>query len=299
MYQKIEECPLCQSGHFGNYLICKDHSVSGESFAIVQCQNCNLRFTNPRPTPDSIVTYYLSESYISIANKTTGITDFIYKLARIFTLGWKVRLISSVANIGTVLDVGCGTGHFLKACQRKGWEVVGVEPSPAQNQAEKLTGGTIYSELKDLPPQNKYQIITLWHVLEHIPDLNETMTHFRKILGDNGRLIIAVPNGASWDAANYQEFWAGYDVPRHLFHFTPETMKQLCSANKLRIEDTYPLKLDSFYVSLLSEKYRNLGMRRNILALFSTAFFNGLKSNSWARRNGNNYSSLIYVIGKK
>ena len=299
MYQKIEECPLCQSGHFDNYLICKDHSISGESFAIVQCKECNLRFTSPRPTQQNLVNYYASDSYISIANKANNITNLIYKFVRLFTIRQKTRLIRSLAKVGTVLDVGCGTGDFLKGCQSNGWKVVGVEPSEAKNQSELLTGATIYSDLRDIPPQDKYEIITLWHVLEHLPDLHESMTHFRKVLKEDGRLVVAVPNCESWDAANYQEFWAGYDVPRHLFHFTQATMKRLCMANKLKIEHIYPMKLDSFYVSLLSEKYRQAEGNHIRLSLLFKAFFNGLKSNSWASKNSNNYSSLIYIISKK
>lgn len=299
MYQKIEECPLCQSGHFNNYLICKDHSISGESFAIVQCQECNLRFTSPRPTQENIGTFYVSDSYISIANKGNNITNLIYKFVRLFTIRQKTKLIASLTKVGTVLDVGCGTGEFLRGCQLNGWTVVGVEPSEAKKKAQKLTGATIYSNLRDVPPEDQYEVITLWHVLEHLPDLHEAMNHFKKIVKKKGRLVIAVPNSESWDAANYKEFWAGYDVPRHFFHFTQATMKQLCLAHGLKIEGIHPMKLDSFYVSLLSEKYRKSENPTTTPSLLIKAINNGFKSNSWARKNNNNYSSLIYVIGNK
>ena len=299
MYQKIEECPLCQSGYFSNYLICKDHSISGESFAIVQCENCGFRFTNPRPGPESIINYYNSDSYVSITNKANNFTNFIYKIARIFTIRQKTRLISSLTKIGTVLDVGCGTGEFLKGCQNKGWRVVGVEPSEARDQATKATSSNIYFSIEQLPVKDKYEIITLWHVLEHLPDLNLSMTRFRKILKKKGRLIVAVPNNESWDAGNYKDFWAGYDVPRHFYHFTQATMKRLCTANKLKINQILPMRLDSYYASLLSEKYGHSENAKPSVSMYAQAFLNGIKSNSWARKNDNNYSSLIYVISNK
>lgn len=290
MYEKLDECPLCGFSSHSNHLIVDDHSHSQESFAIVKCQKCSLLYTNPRPDIDAIGSYYESANYISHTDDSNNLTNLIYKIARRFTLHWKKGLIEKHSPQKRMLDYGCGTGDLLAYMKQHKWDVTGIEPSEQARTKAKEKGLTVYPELsKDL--KDKYHMITAWHVLEHVHDLVETVRALRKLLHNDGTLMIAVPNSASFDAAYYEAFWAGYDVPRHLYHFTPDTFKTLVSKTKLKLQEIIPMKLDAFYVSLLSEKYK--GNNLSLLRGFQT----GLKSNTKARQSGN-YSSLIYVLTK-
>ncbi|HSI91699.1 MAG TPA: class I SAM-dependent methyltransferase [Adhaeribacter sp.] len=293
-YERLEQCPVCGKSDFKNFMVVQDKSVSQESFVIVLCENCNLKFTNPRPDQASIGRYYESEDYISHSNTTKGIISKAYKVVRSIALKEKLELINRIATKGKILDYGCGTGHFLETCQKDGWEVSGFEPNALANQqAEKTLGKTIEKvSLKDFEPET-FQVITLWHVLEHIHTLNETTKELLSLLKPGGALVVAVPNADSLDAKNYRENWAAYDVPRHLYHFNQETMKRFLKKHKLSLEETKPMKYDAYYVSMLSEKYK--AGKTN---MFSSVL-NGYRSNSYASKNANDYSSLIYIARKK
>jgi 2-polyprenyl-3-methyl-5-hydroxy-6-metoxy-1,4-benzoquinol methylase len=222
--------------------------------------------------------------------------DHIYVFARKQTLKWKTGLVKtySASSSTTLLDYGCGTGDFLNACKLQGWTITGVEPSSiAQQIAAEKTGQTIYSTIKELPPST-FDTITLWHVLEHVPDLNGLLATLSNKLTQTGTIFIAVPNRSSWDANYYQETWAAYDVPRHLWHFRQKDMQNIMKAHSLQVIRTLPMKLDAYYVSLLSEKYRH--KKLNPLTLLRS-IVNGLRSNISARET-TEYSSLIYVIKK-
>lgn len=292
MYERLDNCPLCNSGQFHNQIIVKDHSISGESFAIVQCDKCNLSFTNPRPSTTEIKRFYKSEEYISHTDATRNIFDLVYKTARFFTLRSKLKLIESYNTKKYLLDYGCGTGDFLKKCQDHNWQVKGIEPNDkARNIAKDKLNIDISFSLTNLEKGEHFNIITLWHVLEHVHDLNKTMSQLKDRLKAKGKLILALPNNESWDANFYKENWAAYDVPRHLYHFNPGTVKNLAKHHKLTISKIIPQKLDSYYVSLLSEKYIH-SLNKPFKAIQT-----GLKSNRKARIN-NQYSSLIYVLTK-
>lgn len=293
MLEKVDICPLCSSGHFNEYLVCKDYTVSKEDFTITQCDQCKLLLTSPRPTADTLSNYYQSEDYISHQNKSTNPINFIYKLARYFTIKSKVNLLNRFANKGNVLDIGCGTGHFLKACKSNGWSIAGVEPDPtAREIASAQTGMAVKNDLH-LIENNTFDAITLWHVLEHVADLNLYIEKLYTLLDKNGIMIVAVPNYRSYDAQYYQKYWAAYDVPRHLYHFDQDTMKQLMHNHQLKVKEVVPMKLDAFYVSLLSEGYKQRGAMKYPLSII-----NGWKSNRYAKKNNKNYSSLIYIITK-
>ncbi|WP_299706291.1 class I SAM-dependent methyltransferase [uncultured Pontibacter sp.] len=293
-YERLEQCPICGKEDFKNFLVVTDNAVSKESFVIVECENCSFKFTNPRPDVDSIDKYYESEEYISHSNIKTGIINRAYHVVRSITTKQKVELINRYAPAkGAILDYGCGTGVFLGACKNDGWEVRGVEPNArAREEASTLTGELIAKDLSEIAGE-KFEVITLWHVLEHIHTLNETMVELINLLQDDGTLIIAVPNADSHDAQQYKANWAAYDVPRHLYHFTQPTMKRLLKKHKMMLEEVLPMKFDAYYVSMLSEKQKE-GKTKMI-----SSVVNGYKSNSYAEKNGNDYSSLIFVAKKK
>lgn len=290
----MDHCPICGKEEFKNFLVVTDNAVSKESFVIVECENCSFKFTNPRPDSDSIGQYYESEEYISHSNVKTGIINRAYHVVRSITTKQKVELINRQAPAkGSILDYGCGTGTFLTACKKDGWEIRGVEPNiKAREVATTETGEIIAASLSDIEGE-KFEVITLWHVLEHIHTLNETMAQLLECLQDDGTLIIAVPNADSHDAQEYKENWAAYDVPRHLYHFTQSTMKRFLKKHKMVLEEVLPMKFDAYYVSMLSEKHKE-GKTKMI-----NSVVNGYRSNSYAEKNGNDYSSLIFIAKRK
>jgi 2-polyprenyl-3-methyl-5-hydroxy-6-metoxy-1,4-benzoquinol methylase len=293
-YERLEQCPLCQKNDFKNFLVVQDKLVSQESFVIVACENCGFKFTNPRPNEASIGTYYESEEYISHSNTNKGIISKAYKVVRSMTIRQKVDLVNRISEKGRLLDYGCGTGHFLTACQKEGWTINGVEPSQnARNTASELTGVAIMPSLETSLLPYQFEVVTLWHVLEHIHSLQETFAQLVQLTRPQGKIIIAVPNADSLDAKEYKENWAAYDVPRHLYHFNQQTMKRLLKKHKLDLEETLPMKFDAYYVSMLSEKYRE---NKSNLVRF---MLNGYKSNRYASQHKNDYSSLIYVARKR
>ena len=296
MYVKIEKCPVCEHKEFTNELISEDYLVSRESFAIVKCNNCDFKFTNPRPSADVLDNYYQSENYISHSGKITNPVNLGYKIVRKFTLRKKLNLINSLyKKKGTVLDVGCGTGEFIYTCQKNGWIVEGVEPNDyARQKANELVNSNLYADFFHVNNKSEYDIITLWHVLEHIPDLNKSLEKLKSMLAKKGRMIVAVPNCDSFDAKYYQQYWAAYDLPRHLYHFTPVTMKKLIKKHGLKLKKVLPMPFDSYYVSMLSEKYKT-GKNNYFKAVKI-----GYMSNKKAKISDNkfNHSSLIYIIKK-
>ncbi|MFT6882419.1 MAG: 2-polyprenyl-3-methyl-5-hydroxy-6-metoxy-1,4-benzoquinol methylase, partial [Marinoscillum sp.] len=259
MYERLDVCPSCKHTHFLNHIICKDHAASGESFAIVKCTKCDLLFTNPRPNQSNISKYYEHADYISHTNNANNPINLLYKLARRYTLSQKISLITKFTPNKYLLDYGCGTGIFTNYAKSRGYIVDAVEPSPdARRIADDILGITVKSNVVKIKPKS-YDIITAWHVIEHVHELRITLNTLRKSLRDNGIIFIAVPNCLSYEAIKYQENWAAYDVPRHLYHFTQSSFKTLAHNCKLHLVETVPMKLDAFYVSMLSEKYLNRG----------------------------------------
>lgn len=292
--REITVCPICNSSEWHKVFHVIDHSISKEQFHLAKCAKCSLVVTSPQPSSDNLVKYYQSENYISHSGRSNGLVNFIYLLARKISLHWKLNIIKALKPGGSLLDVGCGTGEFMKTMKDDNWQVNGVEPNDlARGKAEILINQSLSESVDKAAGQ--HDIVTLWHVLEHLPTLNDSLDKIKNLLKQDGRLIIAVPNHLSADAEKYKENWAGYDVPRHLWHFNQQSMVLFLQKHGLTLEKTLPLKLDSFYVSLLSEKYsshRNAGIGGLI-----NGFFNGLSSNVKARKSGE-YSSLIYIAKK-
>jgi len=273
-----------------------DYSVSKESFSLIYNPDLELYATSPVPSIHDLPAYYKSDDYISHTDSNHSLFDKLYQQIKKHTLRSKLKLIDSykVQN-RNLLDIGCGTGDFLYTAQRKGWNIVGVEPNEKASALAQNKLGTdvsIFENLNDLLKNQTLQsfdVITLWHVLEHVPNYDEYISSIKKMLHPDGILIIAVPNYNAYDANYYGKFWAAYDVPRHLWHFSQNSMKIIFSQYELKVMHTKPMYFDSFYVSLLSEKYKNTKSH------FIKAFWIGLVSNFKAIGN-NEYSSLIYVI---
>jgi 2-polyprenyl-3-methyl-5-hydroxy-6-metoxy-1,4-benzoquinol methylase len=288
-------CPVCGSSDIHPILTAKDHSVSGEEFVIWQCQSCTLRFTQDVPDENSIGSYYQSQDYISHSNTNKGLLNKLYQAVRKFTLGQKSGLvISHTTKKGRILDIGAGIGAFLYEMKQKGWDIDGVEPDyGARQQAKNLFAINLKPtpELYQLP-HGSYDAITLWHVLEHVEPLQDYVAQLKKLLTPNGRIFIAVPNYTSLDADLYGNRWAAYDVPRHLYHFTPRSIEVLVEKHGMKIITSKPMWFDAFYISLLSSKYRTGSTS------WLGAGINGIRSNFKALVNKKKASSLIYIISK-
>jgi 2-polyprenyl-3-methyl-5-hydroxy-6-metoxy-1,4-benzoquinol methylase len=289
-------CPVCNSAEIKNVLQVKDYTVSAESFAIAECSSCSFRFTQDMPDADSIAPYYKSEEYISHTNTATGLINRLYHFVRTRTIVQKRKLIEKSTGIktGKLLDIGSGTGAFLSEMKQHGWETTGLEPdADARAVAKKVYNVELAdtAQLYQLPADH-FDTITLWHVLEHVHDLSKYVEQIKTVLHPNGKLFIAVPNYTAMDAAVYKEYWAAYDVPRHLYHFSPQSMEMLMEKHGLKVLQYKPMWYDSFYVSLLSSKYKN--GKTNWLA----ACWNGVRSNLAAIGDKKKCSSVIYVIGK-
>ncbi|MGY2130758.1 class I SAM-dependent methyltransferase [Hymenobacter sp. HD11105] len=295
-YERLSACPVCGKSEFRNKLVVEDKSVSKESFAIVQCESCGFQFTNPRPGAADIGRYYESDEYVSHNSGAQGVINQAYKVARFFTMRRKVALLNKKApRKGKILDYGCGTGHFLAACRSNGWQVAGLEPNArAREEATRRVGQSIGADDLGGFSAESFDAITLWHVLEHVHELTGTLKQLIGLLKPDGVLIIAVPNVESFDAQHYRQDWAAYDVPRHLYHFSPKTMTQLLKKHKLVVRETLPLPLDAYYVSMLSEKHR-AERQGGLLSVLKA----GYKSNQYAAEHEGQYSSLIYVAAKR
>jgi 2-polyprenyl-3-methyl-5-hydroxy-6-metoxy-1,4-benzoquinol methylase len=291
----LEKCIVCGSSQFEPFLVCKDYTVSQENFNIVSCKSCGFKFTNPRPENSVIGDYYKAEEYVSHSNTTKGVVNKLYHSVRNYTLKQKLKLISSYVSRGTMLDYGCGTGMFLNVCKNDGWETYGMEPDDNARKMSIEKGLDVFSDkekVSDRIADKKFNAITLWHVLEHVTDMEATLSFFKSKLNDDGVLIIAVPNHVSYDAQYYKEFWAAYDVPRHLHHFDINSMTSLVEKAGFKFKESKPMKFDSFYVSMLSEKYKTGSV--NLVK----AFLVGLTSNFKAK-DTHSYSSTIYIFKHK
>lgn len=288
-------CPVCNSSNINPLLTVKDHSVSKEEFVIWQCGACTLRFTQDVPDEDSIGPYYQSQDYISHSNTDKGLLNKLYQRVRKLTLEQKASLIiGKTKEKGRILDIGAGIGAFLSVMKEKGWEIKGIEPDEvARKNAKDLFGLKLEqpTELDKLQP-GTYDAITLWHVLEHVHRLHDYVEQLKNLLAPGGKIFIAVPNYTSVDATAYRNFWAAYDVPRHLYHFSPQAIERLIGQHGLRLADKKPMWFDSFYISLLSSKYHKGSTS------WIGAGINGLRSNLTALANKDRCSSLIYIIEK-
>lgn len=276
---------LTNSKHFLNV---KDYSVSQENFELLYDENMDMLITNPQPSSDKLPSYYESVDYISHTDGNKSLFEKAYQFVKSIALKNKIKLINSQSSKGRILDIGAGVGDFLSIAKNDGWQTIGIEPSDKAKNIAKKKGVSFVENLSELE-SNSFDVITMWHVLEHVPDLENQIKELKRLIKPFGTIIIAVPNFKSFDAHYYGNFWAAYDVPIHLWHFSKTSIKKLFAKEKLDLVKVLPMKFDSFYVSLLSEKYKTGKFN------FIKAFYIGLKSN-WKGNQNSEYSSHIYVL---
>ena len=265
--------------------------ITKEEFKIVNCDSCGFHFTNPIPTRENIGDYYKSDVYVSHSSSKKGLINRLYNSVRKRTLKQKVNWIKSNSNGKQLLDLGCGTGHFLRAAIDSGFNGIGIEPDEdARNFAktENNLSPLPQSELYNLE-KGSIDVITMWHVLEHVYDLKKDVEVLTQLVNEKGTIFIAVPNMNSYDARKYKSFWAAYDVPRHLYHFQEKDIRNLFGQFDFELTKVLPMKYDAYYVSMLSEKYLGGSMIK--------AIFSGFNSNRKAKKYG--FSSQVYVLKRK
>jgi len=275
-----------------HFLTVKDYSVSKETFDLYYDESLDMLITHPQPSLENLGKYYESEDYISHTDNKRSVFEKLYHFIKSIALKNKLNLINSLQpNKGKILDIGAGTGDFLSVAKNNGWQTIGVEPSDRAKTIAINKGISFVEQTSELE-SHSFDVISMWHVLEHVPDLDAQIKELKRLLKTSGTLIIAVPNFKSFDAKHYGKFWAAYDVPIHFWHFSKTAIKLLFGKEAMKLEKVLPMKFDSFYVSLLSEKYKSGKMN------FIQAFFIGLKSN-WKAKQHFEYSSHIYILKNK
>ena len=275
-----------------SFITVKDFSVSGESFSLLLNEEYQILKTHPQPTLDKLGSYYEFEDYISHTDGKRTMFEKMYHFIKRKAIRHKVSLITSYQPLkGRILDIGAGTGDFLLECKNQNWEILGVEPND-KAKGIAVGKGIKFAESIEKLESNSFDVITMWHVLEHVPDVEYQIAELKRLLKPSGTIIIAVPNFKSYDAKYYKEFWAAYDVPRHLWHFSKTAIEKLFDKQNMNLEDIKPMWFDSFYVSLLSEKYKTGKMN------FISGFFIGFISNvsGFFKKE---FSSHIYVLKNK
>lgn len=287
------QCPWCGSDKAQINLWLKDEFLTKEDFHICECLNCGLLYTMPRPDKEKLGNYYKSEEYYSHQENKKGFIPKIYERVKKTNLKYKYKIATAGIEIGKMLDIGCGVGDFLHTAETHGWECIGVEPSEeAKEIARQRTKAKIIesNELENLP-DHSFDIITMWHVLEHVENLKWQVEQLQRLIKPTGRIIIALPNYKSYDGQYYKEKWAAYDVPRHLNHFDKTTLSKIFRTKWLRLTKIEKLKWDAYYISYMSEQYKlhQFPLCRGI--------YRGWVSNMKARRSGE-WSSLVYIFKK-
>lgn len=288
------KCPWCGSDKAQINLWLKDDFLSKEDFHICECLNCGLLYTMPRPSKEKIGEYYKSEEYYSHQENKKGFIPRLYENVKKVNLKHKYELATKGLTTGKLLDIGCGVGDFLHTAEAHGWQCTGVEPSEeAKAIARQRTQAKLMSsEDQEQLPDASFDVITMWHVLEHVDDLRWQVTQLQRLIKPNGRIVIALPNYKSYDGQFYKEHWAAYDVPRHLSHFNRTTIAKILKTNDLKLIKTDKLKWDAYYISYMSEQYKihKLPLVKGV--------YRGWLSNMKARRSGE-WSSVVYIFEKK
>lgn len=295
--ETLTNCCICKSIlPTEPHITAKDYLVSGQLFYIIRCDSCGFLMTNPRPTYNSIGKYYHSEAYISHTDSRTNLQDVLYQLVKRYMLKRKLQVLKkhTPKQKSKLLDYGCGTGSFVETASKSGFNTVGYEPSEDAFLIAKQKGLNVLNNEQKLfsYATGEYDIITLWHVLEHVHDFRRILDKFYTLLNDKGILVIAVPMANSADALYYRELWAAYDLPRHLYHFTKDTLMHACALSGFSLQNTKALPFDSYYVALLSEKHQQAKLP------VIKALYHGSVSNIKAWLNKSPWSSQIFIFKK-
>lgn len=285
------KCPWCGSNKAQINLWLKDEFLTKKDFHICECLNCGLLYTMPRPSKEKIGAYYKSDEYYSHQENKKGFVPRLYEAIKKINLKHKFRLASRDLPVGRLLDIGCGVGDFLRVAENKGWQCTGVEPSEEAREIarQRIKGDLLYSEDLEQLPDQSFDLITMWHVLEHVDDLKWQVAQLQRLIKPNGRIVIAVPNYRSYDGRFYNAYWAAYDVPRHLNHFNRTVLTKMFKTSGLSLVCMDKLVWDAYYISFMSEQYKHHFMP------LVRGVFRGLVSNAKARRSGE-WSSLVYVF---
>ena len=293
--KKIKQCPICKSKKQNTFLKSRDYSVSKKDFTIVKCIDCKFLFTNPRPEERDMGDYYISDNYISHTNNKKGLFNYLYQIVRKYAIVTKTKLLINTSATRNHLDIGCGTGEFINSCVKRNINCIGIEPSriarekAINNYKLNVKADTNLNQFKN----NSFDSVSMWHVLEHIYDINNTISCLKNIIREEGTLIVAVPNHKSLDAKIYKKYWAAWDLPIHLNHFSPLTINRLLKNHGFKLEKKIGMKFDAFYVALLSNEYKS-GNKQ-----FIKAFTIGILSNLSAILGFSQYSSTIYIFSNK
>lgn len=285
------KCPWCGSNKAQINLWLKDEFLTKKDFHICECLNCGLLYTMPRPSKEKIGAYYKSDEYYSHQENKKGFVPRLYEAIKKINLKHKFRLASRDLPVGKLLDIGCGVGDFLHVAENRGWQCTGVEPSEEAREIarQRIKGDLLYSEDLEQLPDQSFDLITMWHVLEHVDDLKWQVAQLQRLIKPNGRIVIAVPNYRSYDGRFYNAYWAAYDVPRHLNHFNRTVLTKMFKTSGLSLVCMDKLVWDAYYISFMSEQYKHHFMP------LVRGVFRGLVSNAKARRSGE-WSSLVYVF---
>jgi SAM-dependent methyltransferase len=291
-----EKCPLCESNNLVPYIICKDHLLSGEDFNLNICNDCHFVLTQDHPDESDIGRYYESDEYISHSDTGKGFSNKIYRLVRTIMLRRKEGIIKNVSGLkkGNLLDIGSGTGHFVHTMKKAGWNVTGIEINEkAREFAISRFGKDFISPEKIVAlSDNSFDCVTLWHVLEHFQKPYKYFEEISRILKPEGTIIIALPNNISYDADYYRQFWAAYDVPRHLWHFSPSTFMLFAKKFSFEFSGFFNLPFDVFFISIMSEKYKGSKLP------FISGLLNGIRFKAKSVFSNEKDSSVIYILRK-
>jgi len=278
-------------------LECVDYLVSRDTFEIYACASCGFMFTQDVPDESEMGAYYHSPDYVSHTNTRKGLQNRLYHKVRRRMLRKKARIIEKDLGLakGSLLDIGTGTGYFPNEMKSRGWEVAAVERDEGARRFAKEHFGLEVGTMEEFlaMPAQEYDVVTLWHVLEHLQDLPRMWDLFARSLSPSGFLLIAVPNCRSYDAKHYGSHWAAYDVPRHLWHFTPQTVALMAEKYGFKIVRKYAMPFDAFYISMLSEK----NMQKRFA--FVRGLWTGCKACLRSLGKADKSSSIIYVLKKE
>lgn len=292
-----KSCPVCGNSNLLPFVVCVDNLVSKDKFQLLRCDKCNFGVTQDFPSEDEIGKYYEAAEYVSHSDTHKGIINRLYHIVRKVSLKSKTKLVikSSGKSIGSLLDIGAGTGYFLNAVKSTGWSVKGIEKSESTRLQAKAKFGLDClpsDSLFDLD-EKSFDVITMWHVLEHVEKLDDTVTTLHKILKPDGVALIALPNKESFDARHYKGDWAAYDVPRHLWHFSIPDFTRLADKHGFVVTQVKPMYFDGFYISMLSEQNKGTALGALIGLIKGGFFFIG---NLFNKKKS---SSVIYILKKK